>query len=292
MNTVREYAGAKVNLYLDITGKRTDGYHEIRTVMHTVALADEISVTASPSHTPVVSMTVEGDTFLPTDTRNLAVRAAEAFLVASGRSLAVGIRLKKRLPVAAGLAGGSSNAAAVLRAMNRLCRKPLTSARMLALAAGIGSDVPYCYVGGTALCTGRGEILKTRLYAVPRWFVLVSSEERMSTPHAYAALDAANADFSAPLLPDTEKEAQLLAALRDGEPLPPLYNIFETAVLPSCPRAAEAKIRLLALGAERALMSGSGPTVFGVFPSQEAAQRAGEDLTAAGYRAFVTRTAE
>ncbi|MBR2342972.1 MAG: 4-(cytidine 5'-diphospho)-2-C-methyl-D-erythritol kinase [Clostridia bacterium] len=286
MNAVKEKAPAKINLFLDVVAKRADGFHDIRTVMHSVSLCDEITARVGRGKGGSVRLTLLGNRRLPTDSKNLAALAAERFLHSAGISDNVEITLNKRIPVAAGLAGGSSDAAAVLRALNRLYKRPFTDRRLLALAAELGSDVPYCLVGGTALCEGRGELI-TRLPSPKSFFaVIATAHERVSTPAAYAELDELFPSFDGA---NTAELEQLLTAIREGTELSGFYNIFEAAVLPACPGAAALRSRLIELGASRSLMSGSGPSVYGIFDTEEAADRSAESLTAEGYTAFATR---
>ncbi len=291
MNAVKEMAYAKINLYLDVTAKRPDGFHEIKTVMHTVSLADEITVSSEEKRgASQVRLTVVGADFLPTDGRNLTVKAAELFLSRSGVSASVNIKLKKKIPVAAGLAGGSSDAAAVLRALNRIFGKPFTEKAMLSMAAELGSDVPYCFVGGTALCSGRGEIM-TRIHTDYKGvFLIVKIPEHVSTPAAYSALDKLYSDFDAPHEAggslDGLTEGIKSGILKDNA----MYNIFESAVFPIVPASERVKARLSELGARASLMSGSGPTVFGVFENEERAEAAKSALSLEGYTVFLAKT--
>ena len=288
MVAVKEYAYAKINLYLDVLAKREDGFHDIKTVMHTVSLYDEVTVSVKRSDRRAIRLTVVGYPKLPTDSRNLAYRAAELFLSETLISAEVDIKLIKRIPVAAGLAGGSTDAAAVLRALNRALKRPLTEKRLLALAAQLGSDVPYCLIGGTALCYGRGERMDRLPERLDLKLVVAVADEYVSTPMAYAELDSIFEDFKAPR--DLSHELALSAVIEslssgvlpDGE----LYNIFENAVFKTCFGAESIKTRMLELGATHALMSGSGPSVFGIFPSEVEAVKAVEDFTSRGIRAY------
>ena len=288
MVAVKEYAYAKINLYLDVLTKREDGFHDIKTVMHTVSLYDEVTVSVKRSDRRAIRLTVVGHPKLPTDSRNLAYRAAELFLSETLISAEVDIKLIKRIPVAAGLAGGSTDAAAVLRALNRALKRPLTEKRLLALAAQLGSDVPYCLIGGTALCYGRGEKMDRLPERLDLKLVVAVADEYVSTPMAYAELDSIFEDFKAPR--DLSHELALSAVIEslssgvlpDGE----LYNIFENAVFKTCFGAESIKTRMLELGATHALMSGSGPSVFGIFPSEVEAVNAVEDFTSRGIRAY------
>ena len=288
MASVKEYAYAKVNLYLDVLSKREDGFHDVRTVMHTVSLADEVTGTVKPGAASRVTLSVVGHPKLPTDSRNLAVKAAELFLASTLIKAEVSIRLVKNIPVAAGLAGGSTDAAAVLRALNKAFRKPLTEKRLLALAAELGSDVPYCLLGGTALCYGRGELIE-RLPEKLRLNVVVAvADEYVSTPTAYAELDRIYADFKEPRGEEHDSafdaimSAVSTGALTDAK----LFNVFEKAILPICSKAEMIKSKMLELGATHALMSGSGPSVYGIFPDTASGELAKNYLKEQGIRAY------
>lgn len=288
MVSVKEYAYAKINLYLDVVNKREDGFHDIRTVMHTVSLCDDITVTVKPSSLTSVRLSVLGHPKLPTDSRNLAVRAAELFLSATLISAEVNIRLVKRIPVAAGLAGGSTDAAAVLRAMNKAFKRPLTEKRLLELAAQLGSDVPYCLVGGTALCYGRGEKIDRLPEKLSLHLALAVEDEYVSTPQAYAELDVMYNDFKDER--DSAHDRALTSVLESattGDTTSiELYNIFENAVFKTCFKAESIKEQMITLGANHALMSGSGPSVFGIFADELAARAAVEALRKTGVRAY------
>ncbi|MBO5945444.1 MAG: 4-(cytidine 5'-diphospho)-2-C-methyl-D-erythritol kinase [Clostridia bacterium] len=292
MKTVKERANAKINLYLDVLSKREDGFHDIKTVMHSVSFGDEITVNVKPSAQSSVRLTVEGNRFLPTDGRNLAVRAAYLFLEKAGLTADVEIRMVKRIPVAAGLAGGSTDAAAVLRALNKIFDKFFSIPALNAIASELGSDVVYCLYGRCALCEGRGELItkiKTRLDGL--YTVIAISNEHMSTPTAYKALDVAFSDFDGTVISDGEgRFKSLINSLGENNvSADGLYNIFETAVLPMCPGATAIKARLLEEGAIAAMMSGSGPSVFGIFNTFEDSKRACMALRQAGFKAYYAR---
>ena len=288
MTSVKEYAYAKVNLYLDVLSKREDGFHDVKTVMHTVSLADEVTVTVKPSATARVTLCVVGHSKLPTDSRNLAVKAAELFLASTLISAEVNIRLVKNIPVAAGLAGGSTDAAAVLRALNKVFKRPLTEKRLLALAGELGSDVPYCLLGGTALCYGRGEIIE-RLPENLRLNVVVAiADEYVSTPTAYSELDRIYADFKEPRSDDSSLAFDaVIKAVTTGKLTDvKLFNVFENAIFPICSKAENIKKKMLELGATHSLMSGSGPSVFGIFPDEASATNAKSCFVNEGFRAY------
>lgn len=292
MISIKEYAYAKINLYLDVLSKREDGFHDIKTVMHTVSLSDDVTVSVKPSKSPTVRLSILGHPKLPTDSRNLAVKAAELFLSATLINAEVNIRLVKRIPVAAGLAGGSTDAAAVLRALNRAFKRPLTEKRLLELSAELGSDVPYCVIGGTALCFGRGERMERLPENLKLNLVVAVADEHVSTPAAYSELDSIFGDFKLPRDGDNERPFDLImesvstGKLTDEK----LYNIFENAVFKTCFGAESIKTRMIELGATHALMSGSGPSVFGIFASEREAVQAKEAFVKSGIRAYYAAT--
>lgn len=290
MNTVSERAYAKINLFLDVLARRSDGFHEIRSVMQTVSLFDGLTVERQPADAAAIDLSVTGAPDLPCDESNLVVRAASAFLSRIGGRDALRISLEKRIPMGAGLAGGSADAAATLRACQRLWGHPLTKEELLSLAAELGSDVPFCLIGGSALCLGRGEILHP-LSVPPLYAVLVLSGERVSTLKAYAALDALYRGFGGSVKTGgTEAYEAFCALLSEGRTAGGLFNLFESAVLPTCPIAAAYRERLFALGALDALMSGSGSAVYGIFSDEASAKQAERILRAEGAAAFAVRS--
>ena len=292
MISVKEYAYAKINLYLDVLSKREDGFHEIKTIMHTVSLADEVTVSVRRSDRVAVRLTVVGESKLPTDSRNLAVKAAELFLTTTLVRAEVNIKLIKRIPVAAGLAGGSTDAAAVLRALNRAFKRPLTEKRLLALASELGSDVPYCLLGGTALCFGRGEHIERLPERLNINVVIAACDEHVSTPFAYSELDRLYADFKGEREDSSEPyyNAIYSSVLSGDLNELKLYNIFENAILPSYNEAEQIKKQMFELGATHALMSGSGPSVYGIFTDKASAERARDAFIKSGIRAYYAHT--
>lgn len=276
-NTVRVEipAYAKINLYLDVLGCRDDGFHELLTVMHAISLHDDIIVQYTPAPVCDISLRIFGSK-LPSDRRNLVFRAAEAFLEKTGLYARIYITIRKKLPIAAGMAGGSSDAAATLRALNEAAGKPLSEAALLALGARLGSDVPFCLAGGTQICRGRGERMQPLALRESLHLLVVWGREHVSTPRAFAEMDEYYHRFDGSVPHGTAPE-RLFAALESGtlaDAPELLYNAFEPVVLPTCPQAAEMKERLLALGAYAAHMSGSGPSVFGLFRTHEEARQA------------------
>ena len=266
-------AFAKLNLTLDILGKREDGYHDLRMVMQSITLADTLTLEENQGEGLRVSANLR---FLPTGEKNLAAAAALRFWEALGREPEdLDIRIEKRIPVCAGMAGGSSDAAAVLRALNQRAGDPFSPKELARLGERVGSDVPYCVLGGTALAEGRGEVL-TPLPPLPRcWVVACKPDFPISTPELFAQADRVKLRRR----PDT---AGLVAALEAGDlggVARRMYNVFED-VLPHrlYARVAEIKNELVQRGALGANMSGSGPTAFGLFDCQEAAEEARTSL--------------
>jgi len=268
MTNIVEIASAKINLTLDVLGKRADGYHDVAMVMQSISLADRV-VLSGAEH---ISMDCS-DPSLPVDSKNLAYKAAE--LILAGTGLGVHIALEKLIPIEAGLAGGSSDAAAVLRGVNKLYNLNKSREELLALALQLGADVSFCLEGGTALAEGIGEKL-TNLPSPPKlWLVLIKPSFGVSTASIYKALRVDKLRKH----PDTQA---MLSAIKSGnrqQVVANLSNVLEEVTLTFKPEISETKSELLRLGAENVLMSGSGPTVFGVFPSEEDALSAAEKIS-------------
>ncbi len=289
-----ERANAKINPYLDVVGRRENGYHNIVSIMQTVSLCDLVTVDFQPSAHTSVTLRASGNDQMPTDCRNLAWRAAEKFLQATGRSGAVSIMIEKHIPMAAGLAGGSSDAAAVLRALNRLCGFPMTVEELCALGATLGADVPFCVRGGSALVEGIGEVL-SEIPSMPQGFLVVACRgEGVSTPWAYGELDQ-KYNYFQDAEADTTAVEQILSSWKNQNLIASchaFYNIFEQ-VVPFLQKDVNClKQIMLERGAVHAMMSGSGPSVFGVFADQQAAIGACERLRESGAAAFVCHPCE
>ncbi|MBR6782131.1 MAG: 4-(cytidine 5'-diphospho)-2-C-methyl-D-erythritol kinase [Clostridia bacterium] len=290
-------APAKINLFLDVTGRRPDGYHTIAGVMQTISLCDTVTleITEPVDHASAgaesITLTCTSPD-IPADGRNLAWRAAEAFFAATGRGCkSLSIHIEKHIPAAAGMAGGSTNAAAVLTGLNHLYGNPLTTEALCEVGLKLGADVPFCIKGGAQITEGVGEIMTSITPMPPCELVVACGGEGVSTPAAYKALDALCGNFDpAAYTPHAEELSTLLSALRQGD-LTALcestFNLFETVVLPERPVARGIKETLLASGAITAMMSGSGPSVFGVFPKGDgSAQKALAALTERGIPAW------
>lgn len=268
LNEIILKARAKINLTLDVTGKRQDGYHILEMIMQTVSLYDKVYVKKIDK--PVLRLKSNLD-WLPTDERNLAYMAAkllkEEFQIKQG----IFIELDKRIPVAAGLAGGSADCAAVLVAVNRLFGLRLSKEELMKYGLRLGADVPYCIVRGTVLAKGIGEILTPIAPQCPFCYVvLIKLPISVSTAFVYKNLSLPEINMH----PNTKK---MLQAIQNGDLkqiCDGLCNVLETVTISHYPEIELVKKRLLQLGAKGSLMSGSGPTVFGIFEKKETAQKA------------------
>lgn len=284
-----EKANAKINTYLNIQSRREDGYHHIVSVMQTISLCDIVTVDLQPAPQTKIMLSVSGNADLVADRRNLAWRAAECFLQYANLTADVQITVQKHIPMSAGLAGGSADAAAVLRALNHLCGEVLSTDALCKIGLTLGADVPFCIRGGTMLAMGVGEVLE-RIPQMPSCTLVVAvGGEGVSTPQAYAALDekysffkhrCAEPDHVDALIDFWKSDA--LAASCDC-----FYNIFED-VVPARNAEVDTIKRLMRHGgAIKAMMSGSGPSVFGVFEFQTEAEKVCASLQEKGYKAFV-----
>jgi 4-diphosphocytidyl-2-C-methyl-D-erythritol kinase len=265
---MRFFSPAKVNLNLEVRQKRPDGYHEIQTLMHRIDLADEIEIDRRVEE---ILLNLEGEETPPGED-NLASRAARIFLQETKIVSGVEIRLRKRIPVAAGLGGGSSNAATVLMGLNQLFRAEVDETQLMAWGARIGADIPFFIFQKPAWAGGKGEKLKAAEVPAPLCFLLLVPPFRISTAWAYAAYDQLGVDKTRPFL--VQKSYTDFGAL-----LPILYNDLEQASTGRFPVIGEMKKHLRAHGARGALMSGSGPVVFGLFSEPEEMKRAEKNLS-------------
>lgn len=267
MNQIELKALAKINLGLDVLGRRENGYHDVRMVMQSIYLYDEVRIEkAEPEEISVISNL----SFLPTGEGNIAHKAAkllkDEFQIKDG----IKITLNKHIPVAAGLAGGSSNAAAVLFGMNRMFRLGLSQKELMERGVKLGADVPYCIMRGTVLAEGIGEELSV-LPAMPKCTVLIAKPPvSVSTKVVYEALDSG----SIVKHPDIDGIIEGLQNRDLRQVAASMGNVLEDVTIPMHPVIEDIKNEMKACGALNAMMSGSGPTVFGLFESRAAAREA------------------
>jgi 4-diphosphocytidyl-2-C-methyl-D-erythritol kinase len=276
---VRLRAYAKINLSLKVLGLRPDGFHELDSVMQSVSLFDLITLTAIPAGIELVTTNLR----LPTDSKNLAYKAAELFFDRITnyelRITGVKIYLEKNIPLAAGLAGGSADAAAVLYGLNRLTGAGLALAELLKLGEAIGSDIPFCLTGGNCTVRGRGELVTRNPLHTPRAYVLVTPDVEVATKWAYETWDETQtSNFKLQnKFPGSETKSQ---------------NDLESVVVKKYPVIQKVKDKLKELGCGFTQMSGSGPTVFGVVNSPDQGERIIAALKKEYPRAFLVNSVE
>ncbi|MDE6387876.1 MAG: 4-(cytidine 5'-diphospho)-2-C-methyl-D-erythritol kinase [Lachnospiraceae bacterium] len=262
-------AYAKINIGLDVLRRRSDGYHEVRMIMQTVDICDDLLF--EKTQQPGIVLKTDNEE-LPVNGDNLICKAAELLFRERGITEGVRITLTKRIPIAAGMAGGSSDAAATMRGVNELFGMGYSIEELQAFGVTLGADIPYCLVGGTMLSEGIGEIL-TPLPAPPDCFLVVAKPDiNVSTGFVYGNLHADRLSYH----PDIDG---MMAALEEGNLqgiTDRLGNVLETVTAKEYPVIEELKQLLQNKGAENALMSGSGPTVFGIFTNREEAEAAAE----------------
>lgn len=262
---------AKINLSIQLLGRRSDGYHEIVTLMETVDLADDVQITTQETGTTVTCT----DPAIPTDRRNLVTKAADLVRKRYGLGdQGVRINIVKRIPVAAGLAGGSGNAAMTLHGLNKIWALELQKESLMRLAADLGSDVPFCLYGGAAVASGRGEKVEWLKESGPRHYVLVSPPLAVSSEWAYGR-------WKLGLTKDVQGINLISSVMQtgDAEKLATcLRNDLEPGVRAAFPEVRRARRLLEDAGLEGILMSGSGPTVFGLVPDRSTAERIKSDL--------------
>ncbi|MBB6674901.1 4-(cytidine 5'-diphospho)-2-C-methyl-D-erythritol kinase [Cohnella nanjingensis] len=266
MTKVYEKAPAKINLLLDVLRKRDDGYHEVEMIMTMVDLADRLEMEELPRDQIVLSSQAG---FIPLDEKNLAFQAARLIKERYGVRKGVYIHLDKQIPVAAGLAGGSSDAAAALRGLNRLWELGLSVRELEELGAELGSDIPFCVRGGTAVARGRGEQLESISPPPACWVVLAKPPINVSTADVYGKLRA-NEIREHPSIP------RMLEAIRNdsfADVCAGLGNVLESVTLDRYPEVRQIKEVMKRLGTDGVLMSGSGPTVFGLVSKESKVAR-------------------
>lgn len=258
MTTLYEGAYAKLNLTLDVLGKRDDGFHDIRSVMQAISVRDDIEIDIGTGKPWCLKCDMEG---VPTDERNLAWKAAKVYLDTMGKDPdGLEIRITKRIPAQAGMAGGSADAAAVLRALNRHYGEPLSIGALAELGAQVGSDVPFCTICGTAMVEGRGEKLR-RLPDIPDcFFVICKPDFPISTPELFAKLD----EKPIPKHPNNQLMESALLAGDLGKVCENIYNVFDPVVTEDHLELNYIKSIFNSYGAAAYQMTGTGSAVFGI----------------------------
>lgn len=287
-------AHAKINLYLDCDcraeAKRADGYHNITSVMHSVSLADTVTLTLRKGGEDALTCS---DPSIPTGDGNIALKALRAFRECTGLKFSASIDIEKRIPAAGGLAGGSSDAAAVLRALRLASECEIRDEEMTELAASVGSDVPFCLFGGTKLVRGKGEILSDLENRFDSYILLATRGEGVSTPWAYSLLDERYGTEKCLTTSNGSILESLTIALAEGDidgVARHMYNVFEDEISRHRPDVLLLKQSMEVSWAKRAMMSGSGPTVMGIFDSRDKAENTAVTLQALGARTYMCRT--
>lgn len=274
MEPIRQKAYAKINLSLDILGKRPDGYHEVSMVMQQISLHDLIEIHNGDK--PGITLT-SNKSKLPLNRNNLVYRAAELLAEYHGINLmkeSLRIHVEKQIPVAAGLAGGSADAAATFWALGRYWKKQVPLRRLMELGEGLGADIPYCLMGGTALAEGIGEQLTSLKLKSPLWLVLVKPLYSASTADVYRAFRIEEISER----PDNQK---LIHALEKGNLAmmsESMGNVLQPVTTAMIPEIEQIRKKLIEFNAFAAMMSGSGPTVFGLYKTRQRAEAAYEKL--------------
>ena len=282
MNTLKMEAYAKINLGLDVVRRLENGYHEVKMVMQTVGIGDTITLTKIENGITVTTDSGE----IPADENNLVYKVAKLLMETCGIKEGINIRLEKRIPVAAGMAGGSTDAAAVFKGMNTLFELGLSTEDMQKLAVKLGADIPYCIIGGTALAEGIGEKL-TVLPDAPDCFLLVAKPDiNVSTKYVYENLRLQELKKH----PDIDGMVEAIKAGDAEGVIARMDNVLQSVTEEKYPVISQLKEFMEDNGAKKALMSGSGPTVFGIFEKEEDAVATGEKLADKGIvkQIFVT----
>ena len=278
MNSITLNAYAKINLFLEVCEKRADGYHNIDSIMQTVSLCDVVTIEKNDSI--ILSYTA----YLPNDKSNLAYKAAEQFFEYFNIDGGCKIHIKKNIPISAGLAGGSTDAAAVLKGLNAIYDINASVDTLCSLGSKLGADIPFCIRGGTAVTKGIGDIMR-ECNSLPDCYIVISKlGEGVSTPFAYGEIDKLNrVNF--------RNSDEIISALGDNlnKVCACMYNIFETVVCPIRPMVDEQKKVMVSNNALYTMMSGSGPSVFGIFTKESDADNTVNQLKNMGAQAFFCR---
>lgn len=282
MERISIKAPAKINLTLDVIGKREDGYHEVEMIMTTVDLSDRIDISNREDGQIILDSSAG---YIPTDRRNLAYQAAELLKNRMNINKGVHIYIEKNIPVAAGLAGGSSDAAATLIGLNRLWNLNLSLDELAKIGAELGSDVPFCVYGGTAMATGRGELIRPLPSPPPCWVVLAKPRTGVSTADIYGRIKLDEIKFH----PDN-REMERALHNKDFKAISNhLGNVLEPVTFSLYPEVKRIKEQMIRFGGQGVLMSGSGPTVFALIQGDNRAHRVYNGLRGFCREVFMVR---
>ena len=285
---VRVHAPGKINLILRVLDRRSDGYHEVWSLMQTVGLYDELRIAIRPGSSPTIDLQCD-DATLAVDQTNLVSRAAALVLERAHRQVSVSIDLQKRIPMGAGLGGGSSDAAATILGLNHLLGLGWSRPVMSEIGQALGSDVPFFFAAPTAVATGRGEQVRPVAIAESRWVLLVNPGFAVDTQWAYQQL-ASSRRMVAPVHESTQRLGRQ-PVLKWEDIMDAAANDFEPPVCGAHPILRDIKMRLSEAGADVALLSGSGATVFGVFRDNARASQAHEAFSRErSYKVYLVET--
>ncbi len=279
--TLQKNAYAKINLFLDVKDRRADGYHDIESVMQTVTLCDTVSVTRYPDNGAKKITVTCADPKVPTDERNIVHKCAVAFFDHFGiEEYSIAIHIEKRIMAEAGLAGGSTDGAATLHLLSELFDVQADITTLCKIGVTVGADLPFCIVGGCALVSGIGEVVTPLEIPTPSYHAVVAyPRQGVSTAAAYGKIDSLAYRIS-------RSADGVISDLKAGRIPTNMHNSFEDVVLPENEEAAMIKEKMIEFGAHSSMMSGSGPSIFGLFEDEEGAKRALNALTVLGIRAF------
>lgn len=281
--SIRVKARAKINLSLDVIGKRQDGYHDIKTIMQTVELCDIVTISAAESSDIKVECSCNK---VPLDRKNIAYKAAELFIKNYNIDKGVKIAIEKNIPVASGLAGGSADAAAVIKGMNKLFDCKADESELISIGREIGADVPFCIRGGTMFAEGIGDVL-TKLPPLPKTQVLIVVPcVEVSTKLVYKKLDTGRINKR----PDMKILLEFIKEGRVDLLAKNMVNVLENVTSVKHPVINTIKGKLKTCGALGSIMSGSGPSVFGIFPERQSVKKACKECINEGWNAFITYT--
>jgi len=287
---ITEHAYAKINLFLDILSKRENGYHNLLSYMQSVSLFDILTFSAEPSEELSIQLEIDGTNALSNGQDNLVYKSALKFMENTHLTAKISIKLEKKIPMQAGLGGGSSDAAATLRGLNKLFGFPLTKKELLSLAETLGADVPFCLVGGAQIVRGIGEQLSPLPMPQKLPIVLVQGKCGNDTKNAYSELDEKHQNFAkirAEKVDTINAISEALVLKKDFDYQNYFYNIFEGTNNCISNRSEETKKMLLELGAKGALLTGSGSAVFGLFYNERNAEQAVQIMQEKGYQAWL-----